>query len=358
MSAPPKPASRFDQFLHRLSDQPYRHDLFYTMRHIDALNPRQPKLGKANLPIHEPLRFGQEPSLSFAPATLASYQHKPGEKNCLKVFSFGLFGPNGPLPLHLTEYARERLHQAGDATFADFADLFHHRLITLFYRAWADAQPAVSLDRPGEDDRHSAYLSSLINLGQPTLTQRDAVPHHAKLYNIAHLVRPTRNPEGLTHALSHYFQAPVSVVEYAGHWLKLPADQRTVLGQKSVNSQLGAGAIAGSAVWDRQSKFRLRIGPLPLTAYRSFLPGQPNHRVLIDWLRNYIGFEYEWDVVLVLRKEEVPKTRVGGGQQLGRTAWLGDYARPGDAGDLCMNPEKRLALNANRSANRSKISGE
>ena len=342
MSALPNPPSRFDGFLHELEDRPYRFDLFNTLRHIDALNPRDPKIGKANLPIYETLRFGQEPSLSFAPTTLASYQRKPGKKRCLKVYSFGLFGPNGPLPLHLTEYARERLYQAHDATFTDFADMFHHRLISLFYRAWANAQPTVSLDRP-DDDRFSAYVSSLVNLGQPTLTERDTVPHHAKLYNLAHLVRPSRNPEGLRHALSNFFQAPVSLAEYSGHWLKLPPDQLTVLGRKADNNQLGVSAIVGTSVWDRQSKFRLRIGPVSLAAYRAFLPGQQNHQVLVDWVRNYIGFEFEWDVVLVLRKDEVPQARIGGDQQLGWTTWLGDYRRPADADDLCINPEKRLA---------------
>lgn len=340
-------SDRYAGFLNKLADKPYRHDLFNTMRHIDALNPQQPKMGKAHLPLQEAMRFGQEPSMSFAPTTLASYQRKPGRKHCVKVFSFGLFGPNGPLPLHLTEYARERLYHAHDATFTDFADMFHHRLISLFYRAWANSQPTVSLDRP-DDDRFSTYVASLVHLGQPTLRQRDLVPDHAKLYNIAHLVRPSRNPEGLCHALGSYFQAPVRVVEYVGHWLQLPPDQLTVLGQKSPNSQLGAGAIVGTSVWDRQSRFRLCIGPLSLAAYRAFLPGQPNHQVLIDWLRNYIGFEFEWDVVLVLRRPEVPRARIGGDQQLGWTSWLGEYKRPADADDLCINPEKRLAVRSRR----------
>ena len=66
----------------------------------------------------------------------------------LQVRLFGLLGPNGPLPLHLTEYARERLRHAGDPTLSRFLDLFHHRFLALFYRAWAQAQPTVNHDRP------------------------------------------------------------------------------------------------------------------------------------------------------------------------------------------------------------------
>ena len=45
---------------------------------------------------------------------------------------FGLLGPNGPLPLHLTEYVRERLRHHADPTFARFLDLFHHRFALFF----------------------------------------------------------------------------------------------------------------------------------------------------------------------------------------------------------------------------------
>ncbi len=84
----------------------------------------------------------------------------------VSILSFGLFGPNGPLPVHLTEYARERIYHHQDTSLRAFADLFHHRLALLFYRAWADAQPTVSLDR-ADNRRFEDYLSSLIGMGQP-----------------------------------------------------------------------------------------------------------------------------------------------------------------------------------------------
>lgn len=337
----PHDSLSYKAFLQRLADKPYRYDLFYTLRHVEALNPQQARLGRATLPMHECLRLGQEPSLTFAPTAIAYFHEAAAPaRDKLKIYSFGLFGPNGPLPLHLTEYARERIHHEGDVTFSQFADMFHHRLINLFYQAWAMHQPTVSMDRPG-DDRISNYLASLINLGQRSLQQRDRIADHAKLYNAAHLVRPTRNPEGLCHALSQYFAAKVSLQEFSGHWLHLSPDQQTVLGKPGSSSQLGIGAIAGKQVWDMQSKFRLCIGPLPLPVYQSFLPGQSNYYALIDWVRNYIGYEFEWDLLLVLRKPEVPQASLGGQGQLGWTTWLGERHTDKDADDLCLNPEKR-----------------
>ena len=131
---------------------PWRWNYFQALRLLDCLNPGLPRLGQARRPADEPVRLGQEPALDFAPASLAGLVPGHGAVPArISVRFFGLFGPNGPLPLHLSEYARNRLLHAGDASLARFADLIHHRFLSLFYRAWAQAQPCVSLDRPEQD---------------------------------------------------------------------------------------------------------------------------------------------------------------------------------------------------------------
>ena len=83
----------------------------------------------------------------FAPAALAAVEQAPDRPPRLLVRFFGLFGPDGPLPLHLTEYARDRMRNWRDATFQRFADVFHHRALSLFWRAYADSRPTISFDR-------------------------------------------------------------------------------------------------------------------------------------------------------------------------------------------------------------------
>ena len=122
----------------------------------------------------------------------------------LAVNFFGLFGPNGPLPLHLTEYARNRLRAESDPTLVRFIDLFHHRMLTLFYRVWAAAQPTVSFDRP-ETDRFALYVGSLFGLGMPSLRNRDAFPDLARLHYAGQLACQTRHPDGLNAMISDYF---------------------------------------------------------------------------------------------------------------------------------------------------------
>src|SRR5690606_28488405 len=146
-----------------LEREPYAYDLFNVLRWIDARAGARAPLGRDTVARNEPVRLRQEPPMAFAPPTLAAARAaRDGRPPELSIYSLGLFGPNGPLPLHLTEYARERMHHYGDHTLSGFADIFHHRLILLFYRAWADAQSTVSLDR--KEERFTRYVASLLHM--------------------------------------------------------------------------------------------------------------------------------------------------------------------------------------------------
>jgi len=194
-------------------------DFYQALRRLEALHADKPASGGASS-ADEPVRLGQEPSLSFAPSSLSAFEPgEGGEPDRLLVRFFGLLGPNGPLPIHLTEHARQRLRQ-GDATFARFLDVFHHRFLMLFFRAWAQGQPTVSLDRP-RDDRFGQHLAALIGLGMPTLRERDAVPDFARLHWGGLLGRHVRNAESLRAILSGYFHVPVQIEQFAGHWMRL-----------------------------------------------------------------------------------------------------------------------------------------
>jgi len=322
-------------FFAALADAPHRYDFYQTLRQIECLYATKPRWGTALRPADEPVRLGQEPDLAFAPTPLASFDRR-GRRPRLEVRLFGLLGPNGPLPLHLTEYARERLRQANDPTLSRFLDLFNHRFLALLYRAWAQAQPHVNRDRPHED-RFVAYWGAFLGASSPAFHRRDAVSDPAKLYHVGWLIRPARSADGLAAILRSYFRVPVAVQEFVGHWLPLGPTEWTYLGREP--AQLGAGAALGARVWDRQHKFRLRIGPLSLRDYESFLPGGARLRELVAWVRVYLNFEFDWDACLLLDRQQVPALRFGEGRRLGWTTWLGRRRGDGDAEDLCLNAE-------------------
>ncbi|AHG20943.1 hypothetical protein Z042_16030 [Chania multitudinisentens RB-25] len=327
-----------DDFWASLTEHPYQHDLFQVLRRLDAQGGLDWPLGRAPHPHQEPLRLGQQPSLSFAPSTLASAgPASHASQYQVMIYSFGLFGPNGPLPLHFTEYVRERYLHNQDRTLLDFINLFHHRLILLFYRAWANGQPTVSLDRE-DDQAFTRYLSSLVGMGVSRLSPRDNLPTHAKYFMAGHLVRQGRDAEGLAKILRSYFQVPVRIIENLPVWLSIAPEQQTrlVAGQAQ---PLGREAFLGRAVRDVQHKFRIELGPMPLAEYHQFLPGGTQAIALRDWVRHYLGIEYIWDVRLILRKTDVNRATLGGKQRLGLSSWLRDTEGDNDADDLVFSLE-------------------
>ena len=168
--------------LRELEANPYHFGFFQAMRRLEATFRGHARLGESSRVAEDPIRLCQKPTMAFASSTLASFRRGSEElAGWLEVYFFGLFGPNGPLPHHLTEYAYDRLRNAKDPTFSRFADIFHHRMLSLFYRAWANAQPTASYDRP-ETDRFGNYVGALFGLGMPSLLDRGQVADEIRLH--------------------------------------------------------------------------------------------------------------------------------------------------------------------------------
>ena len=323
------------QALHELFDaverEPWAYDFFALLRRVDALRPDLPRTGQARRPVQEALRLGQVPELDFAPSALASFERRADAAPRLGVRFFGLLGPQGPMPLHFTEYVRERLHHFGDSTLTHFLDLFHHRLLSLFYRAWAQAQPTVHLDRPA-DDRYSSWLAACAGL---PVKGTQALPFAALAYQAGGLSGRSRHPEALCKALKQYFGVAVALRAHVGVWLQIEPADRSRLGHarnRLEHSTLPAAALGHSAnlghkVWDRQYKFRLQIGPVTFAQYMAFLPGGSAWRPLKDWVQLLAGPDLRWDLQLSLHPAEKPAARLGRHIRLGLTGWLGGKIR-------------------------------
>ncbi|MDP3838534.1 MAG: type VI secretion system baseplate subunit TssG [Methylococcales bacterium] len=322
-----------------LQQQPQRYGFFQVMRLLECAYKDKARFGQAQRPIHEPpIRLGQHVSLTFETATLTSFSKRPqGLMPLLKQRFFGLFGTNGPMPAHLSEYIHERIHYHRDHTLAGFSDMFHHRMISLFYRAWANTEPTVSFDRP-ETDKFSTYIGSLAGFGLPSLRERDAMPDLAKSYYTGFLSSRSKSAEGLTALLADYFSLNVSIEQFVGEWLTIQPSDLTRLGESHLTGELGRSVILGSQVWGCQHKFRIRFDSLNLTEFMSLLPDGYRLEQLTAIIRNYIGDELSWDVNLVLKKDQVPSAQLGENTHLGWTSWLGERSSELDANDLRLNP--------------------
>jgi len=338
-------------WLRRLGAQPWRFDFYQTLRHFEATHPHLPRLGEALKPADEPLRVGQPADLSFAPAALHSVRYGANGQPWVMQRIFGLLGPNGPLPTHMTELVSERARHHNDPGLQRFLDTLTHRFALLFYRAWAQAQPEQSFDRRG-DTQWAIRLGALSGLGGAPLLRRDAIGDDAKLHFTGRLARHVRDAEGLLAWCRTQFNSRVCIEQWCGHWMPLAREERSRLSppnRGSVGMSLGQGAVLGGSVWDVQHKFRIVIGPLSMARYRAFLPGGRDLARLQAVVRQWVGIELSWDLRLILARADVPRLELGsaatasrGAGLLGRTSWLGAYKRTADADDLTLDVERTL----------------
>ena len=327
----------------------FRFDFFATLRLIEALNSDKPRLGNGIKASDDAVFLGQEPELHFPPSALAAYSTREEFHPRLAVNFFGLFGPHGPLPLHLTEYARERLRNHHDPTFARFADIFHHRMISLFYRAWANARPTVSFDRP-QEDRFGFYVGALFGLSGEAMANRDALADNAKRFYAGRFAAQNKCPDGLQAIITDLLALPVKIVEFVGEWMEIQQNDHTRLGLSPEIASLGRSALLGAFVWGCQHKFRIVLGPMNLAQYLALLPGGMALAQLVAVVRNYMGDELVWDVQLLLKSQQVPEkltlgraaqpnlASLNGNARLGWSMWLGPRNCPDDADDLLLNP--------------------
>jgi type VI secretion system protein ImpH len=329
-----------DRLLQAVQDEPWAHDFFALLRRIDSLRPDMPRTGEAARPQQDALRLAHPPELDFAPASLSRLELRSEPAPRLSVRFFGLLGPHGPMPLHFTEYLRERVHHHGDSAGTHFLDIFHHRMLSLFYRAWAQAQPTVHSDRP-RDDRFIAWLGAVAGLPARTAVPREAVAHHAGL-----LSARSHSPETVCKVLRHYFDVPVQLQQHIGQWIAVDKSDGSRLGfarnraerSRAPGAVLGRSANAGSRLWDRQSRVRLHLGPLTQVQHDAFLPGGNAWAPLKSWVGLLTPPQMQWELELSLRNEQRPPPSLGTHMRLGVTSWLAGKKEPDKLHRLRLRP--------------------
>lgn len=317
-----------------LQQRPYAFDFFEAMRRVECAWPALPRLGTATRPADEPVRLGHKPSLDFAPSMLASVTAIDNSRLKILGLFLGLYGPNGPLPLHLTEYVHDRMTNSRDDTLASFADIFHHRMLALFYRAWANVRPTVHFDRP-DHDRFSTYVAALAGFASPALRNVDELPDRAKLYFAGILAAGTKTRAGLESLLGEYLNLPVRIEECVGEWLTIVGSERMSLGNRET-ATLGR-SVLGTRVWSAQNRLRIVIGPVAVGDVLQYLPGSPSLGRLRAAVMNYLGFEYAWDLQFVVRRSRVPAAKLGQFGHLGWSSWVAPPAEGADIDDVIID---------------------
>ena len=152
--------------LERLHAEPGRFGFFQAVRLLYSANGFDGR-GTGSRP--GPLRFTTPASLAFPPSELHSIE--TGDINTRLCVNFmGLTGPSGVLPRTYTELLIARKTNR-DRSAQEFLDLFNHRLVSLFWLAWAKHRPEIGRQF-GFQNSVLRYLEYVVGLGTPALQAR------------------------------------------------------------------------------------------------------------------------------------------------------------------------------------------
>jgi type VI secretion system protein ImpH len=308
-----------------LRAEPWSFEFFQAVTLLQRLAPDRHPVGRFSNPDDEAIRFCGNTSLGFPASAIQQLEFSDDGPARMMVNFMGLTGPQSVLPYPYTELVLER-EKAKDRTLQSFLDIFQHRMISFFHRAWEKYRFPVTHSMEGED-LFEHHLRDLIGLGTPGLAHRQSVSDDGLLHFAGLIGRQARSAEALEQVLMAYFDVKVEIEEFVGGWYKIDAATQCEMGEDDSDSQrLGIGAVIGDEIWDQQSRVRVRLGPMSLDQYRQFLPDGSAHESLKAITRFFSNDEFDFEVQLILKSEEVPRCQVGADDaeapRLGWITWL------------------------------------
>jgi type VI secretion system protein ImpH len=322
-----------------LEREPFTFEFFQAVRLLQQLHPERGRVGRYGNPDQEAVHFGATPATAFPASEIQKLETDDGVPPRMLVNFMGLTGPQGVLPLEYSELVAERV-RLRDHSLRDFLDMFNHRLVSLFFRAWERSHGHGEPSAPGEDILHD-HLLDLVGLGTSGLASRLGLPPASLPFYVGLLGIPTRPAVALELLLEDYFGVAVEVEQFVGGWYSIDESSQCALGDEmTASSQLGIGAVAGDEIWDLQARARVRIGPLSRAQYDAFLPTGRAYEELRALTRFYTGEQVDLELQLVLAREDVPPVALGAdgksGTPLGWCTWLRSRPFTRDASDTIL----------------------
>lgn len=293
---------------------------------------RQVPVGYQGPIEHELIRFRPDAHLAFPASDVASLEQSTDEDSqkaefLLSLNFIGLYGSASPLPAFYTEAIIAA--DLDESHRRDFLDVFHHRLISLFYRIWKKYRYYIEYQK-GASDIFSQRMFSLMGLGDPQLRTGGRIRWERLLYYVGLLSMRSRSTTVLEKIISHYFfKLPVSIEQCVARWVPIESTQQNRIG--SDNCSLGQDLTIGEKVLDRAGKFNLRLGPLDFAQFCDFLPTGQHYETLCELIKFLLIDQLDFDIVLILKQAEIPPWTLSENTpcQLGWSGWMGNLEEDG-----------------------------
>lgn len=317
--------------LDSLLAEPRRYSFAQAVRLLHALFPNAPKIGHQGPPDDEAVRLRGTLTLSFASADISTVTETERPDGSLRyeisTTFLSVYGPNSPLPSYYTEDLIEQEEHGDSQLLCRFLDLFHHRLLSLFFRSWEKYRAVVQY-APTGTDYFSQRFMALLGIHPDGCPPGHAVdPTHLLAY-AGLLAQQPRSEAALNGILNDFFDdLPIEIEPCVGQWMAVPDDQRNSLG--AANCTLAHDFTLGSRVYDRSCTFGIAIGPLSAADFAAFLPPNQKMKQLREIIDLFNTDCLDYEVVLSLDPADVPPLRLSSETALlGWSTWLGHRTEP------------------------------
>ncbi|WP_322062864.1 type VI secretion system baseplate subunit TssG [Paraburkholderia sp. J63] len=304
--------------------------------------PDRPGFGTRDTAAHEPVRFGAWTRTGFPAGEVAAVEfdeaqdgYGPPAPPTIRTTFMGLYGVDAAVPSHMIDDIV--LREEGHEVVESFLDRFHHRFVTLLYRAWKKYRYPESF-RPGGTDAHSRNLLCLVGFGWGDKPGRAGLPDVRMLALLGLLALKTRTPEGLAGVIALAVPgADVGVEEFFPAFTGT-GTPRPLTSSVSARDQgrdgvrgLGSGYVLGRRMAYRSRAVRVTLRPGSAQQAHDLLPGAWLQRELIAFVRLYAGVKADVHLRMEVSSRIAPLPAIGAASaapeagpapQLGRTMVL------------------------------------
>ncbi len=348
VSERPAGAGATPSLLDRLEARPWEFDFFQAVWLLERFSAATAGVGQRGPVSQETLRFRPDVSLAFPSTDVRSIARRdPGDGHApyhrLDVAFMGFYGVSSPLPMHYgvdvlrsvdqshPHHEQSRASDAADDPYAgepdgsplrDFLDIFNHRLISLFYRAWLKYRFDRSFALAGRD-AIVGYLRWLIGCPPHYDEAALGVPPLRMVRYAGVLTQHPRSAGTLEGVLSDYWSGMTARVRQCeGRWVTLDVQDLNEIGVR--NCTLGEDLTVGEEVYDCSGAFGVTLGPVDWRTYLDFLPEEASFRQTCALTRLYCIDPLSFDVEVVISPREIPEMVLSSGDDAGRlarTAW-------------------------------------